>query len=378
MNLFRNGIGLLALITSMNFGGSSSGESIPEATNFWVLRFPSAFNSSTAAPAIARDGTIYAGTFQGKLLAITPQGGLKWTFDVNCEIKSSPAIADDGTIYFGSRNRRFYALTPDGKLKWMFPTGGWVDSSPAIAVDGTIYFGSADKQFYALNPDGSEKWKFPVRAIVDSSPAITADGTIYFGAHDKKLYALNANGTVRWTFSTGGPIVSSPAIGANGSIYFSSTDGNLYSLKSDGTERWQYHTGGVTESSPVLDEEGNIYLGVNQNVFQKVSHEGKFLKLWPAPLMIDQTVAVAEGRIYTSMPWRMFYALKPDDIKPVWQLKTQNNLSSSPVIGPDGTVYLVFVFDLYAVRPADGALPTTKSSWPMFRANAQHTGRVGH
>jgi hypothetical protein len=46
------------------------------------------------------------------------------------------------------------------------------------------------------------------------------------------------------------------------------------------------------------------------------------------------------------------------------------------VIGADGTVYLVFLFDLYAVRPPDGALPTNKSSWPMFRANAQHTGRV--
>jgi outer membrane protein assembly factor BamB len=376
MNLFRNSIGLFVLVTSMSFGVWSSGEPIPEVTNFWVLRFPGSFNSSTAAPAIGRDGTIYVGTFLGKMLAITPQGSLKWTFDINCEIKSSPAIAADGTIYFGSRNRKFYALTPDGKLKWMFPTGGWVDSSPAIAADGTIYFGSADKNFYAINPDGSEKWKFPVGAIVDSSPAIAADGTIYFGAHNKKFYALKADGQVHWAFSTGGPITSSPAIGTDGSIYFSSTDGNLYSLKPDGTERWHYHTDGITGSSPVLDEEGNVYLGVNQNVFQKISPEGKFLQLWSAPLMIDQTVAVAEGRIYTSMPWRMFYALQPDDLKPVWQLKTQNNLSSSPVIGPDGTIYLVFVCDLYAVRPPDGALPTTKSSWPMFRANAQHTGRV--
>jgi outer membrane protein assembly factor BamB len=77
------------------------------------------------------------------------------------EIKSSPAVADDGTIYFGSRDRKLYAVTPQGKQKWTFATGAWIDSSPAIGADGTVYFGSWDANFYALNPDGSEKWKFP-------------------------------------------------------------------------------------------------------------------------------------------------------------------------------------------------------------------------
>ena len=93
--------------------------------------------------------------------------------------------------------------------------------------------------------------------------------------------------------------------------------------------------------------------------------------------MIDQTVAVAAGRIYTSMPWRMLYALQPNDHKPIWQLRTDDNLTTSPAIAANGTVYAVCSEYLYAVRPLDGALPTTKSSWPVFRANARHTGRVG-
>jgi len=32
---------------------------------------------------------------------------------------------------------------------------------------------------------------------------------------------------------------------------------------------------------------------------------------------------------------------------------------------------------LYAVQPPDGILPAKNSSWPQFRANARHTGRVG-
>ena len=205
--------------------------------------------------------------------AVTPQGGVKWAFKINSEIKSSPAIADDGTIYFGARDRKFYAVTPQGKLKWTFTAGAWIDSSPAIAGDGTIYFGSWDANFYALNPDGSKKWVFATSNIVVSSPAIGKDGTIYFGSHDKKFYALKPDGKLLWSFTTGGPIISSPAINPDGIIYFTSTDGNLYALKPDGTERWRLHTGGVTESSPVLDESGNIYLIGERQRIRSVDRE---------------------------------------------------------------------------------------------------------
>ncbi len=148
------------------------------ATNFWSFELPD--NGSECSPAIAADGTIYLGTFQGWLVALTPEGKPKWKFKAGREIKSSPAVATDGTIYFGSRDWNFYALAPDGKLKWTFNTGAWVDSSPAIGADGTVYFGSWDKNFYALNPDGSLKWKFATSNIVSTSPAIALDGTILF------------------------------------------------------------------------------------------------------------------------------------------------------------------------------------------------------
>ncbi len=232
-------------------------------SNLWKLKLSG--QEGDSSPAIAADGTIYQATFDGKLLAVTPQGAVKWMFQAGREIKSSPAIADDGTIYFGARDRKLYAVTPAGKLKWTFPSGAWVDSSPAIAADGTVYFGSWDGNFYAVKADGSKKWVFAVSSIVDSSPAVAADGTIYFGAHDKKFYALKPDGTPRWAFTTGGQIISSPAIGADGTVYFTSTDGNFYALNTDGTEKWRYHVDGVgmTESSPVLDAGGNIYVSAN-------------------------------------------------------------------------------------------------------------------
>jgi outer membrane protein assembly factor BamB len=346
-------------------------------TNLWKVRLPGLF--ADASPAVAPDGTIYQATFDGTLFAVTPQGAVKWKFKAGREIKSSPAVADDGTIYFGSRDRKFYAVTPEGRLKWTFPTGAWVDSSPAIGADGTVYLGSWDNFFYALNPDGSKKWEFASRGIIDSSPAIAADGTIYFGSHDKKLYALKPDGTVRWTFLSGGEIISSPAIAADGTIYFTSTDGNLYALHPDGTERWRFSTGGVTEgvteSSPVLDETGNIYLAVGPCIVS-VGPDGKKRWNWCSSVSINAAPAVAaSGGIYCSAPWRRLFAFRQDRAE-LWHVDTELNLSASPVIGDNGNIYACDGKWLYAIVPPGNPAPPAKSSWPMFRADARHTGRV--
>ena len=379
MKFFRHPAVALMLWARIMGPGNVIGEAaVPEATNLWIfpLATDNIFNTSKSTPAIAPDGMIYQATFDGTLFAITPAGREQWRFKAGREIKSSPAIADDGTIYFGARDRNFYAVTPGGKLKWTFPTDAWVDSSPAIAMDGTVYFGSWDKKFYALNPDGSLKWKYAVGAIVDSSPAIAADGTIYFGAHDKFFYALHPGGTVRWKFLTGGEIVSSPAIGAEGVIYFTSVDGNLYALNPDGTERWRYHSGSTTESSPVLDEEGNLGIGHN-NCALVLSKDGK--KLWHsgAAVPLNISAIAIPGRFYYSLPWRTLQSVQAIDRR-LWKAELGANLSASPTMDDRSIIYACADQLLYAIQPPGERLTPAKSSWPMFRANARHTGRAGN
>ena len=77
-------------------------------------------------------------------------GTLKWKFETSAEIDSSPAIASDGTIYVGSYDGYLYAINPDGTLKWRYQTGFWISSSPVIASDGTVYIGSRNYYLYAI------------------------------------------------------------------------------------------------------------------------------------------------------------------------------------------------------------------------------------
>jgi outer membrane protein assembly factor BamB len=60
-----------------------------------------------------------------------------------------------------------------------------------------------------------------------------------------------------------------------------------------------------------------------------------------------------------------------------WSFRTGNYVSSSPAIGPDGTVYVGSDDgNLYALAGSSTGGPQPGSPWPMFGGNAQHTGRA--
>ena len=158
-----------------------------------------------ASPAIGEDGTIYIGTdpygaanhdpvpIDTSFWAVNPDGSRKWAFATNDGVETSPGIGPDGTIYFGSYDSTVYAVTDagtEGILKWSYKTGGAVDASPSIGADGTIYIGSRDSTLYAFNPDGSIRWTYKAGGGIESSVTIAGDGTIYFGCFDGKVYAL--------------------------------------------------------------------------------------------------------------------------------------------------------------------------------------------
>lgn len=158
-----------------------------------------------SSPAIGEDGTIYFGTDQygawGQipvpvnvgLWAVDSDGILKWNFETGSGVESSPALGSDGTIYFGSYDSCLYAVTDDGThgtLKWKFRTNGPIDCSPTVDADGIVYFGSRDSTVYALYPDGSIKWTFQGNGAFESSPTIDGNGYLYIGSFDGNLYAL--------------------------------------------------------------------------------------------------------------------------------------------------------------------------------------------
>jgi outer membrane protein assembly factor BamB len=363
---------LILVLAHLPSAGESWDNSI---TNEWVVHI-GAMSDST--PAIAPDGTIYFGTFDGRFWAISAAGRRKWSFSSRREIHSSPAIDNEGNVYFGSRDRSFYALSSQGTKKWEFQTGAWNDSSPAIGNDGTIYFGSWDKQFYAINPDGSKKWQFSTGGEIVSSPAVDREGRIAFGSHDHKFYILEANGTKACEFTTGGAILSSPAIDADGNFYFTSVDGNFYAVKPDGSLRWRLHTGGISESSPIIGPGGVIYVGVDKEVWaisltgEKKSEQEVTSDQYQMPIEGSQ-LALADGSLCVISGYGLL--VNRNHLGPYrWSFHAPGYGSASPVVGATGTVYIAgMVKEFYALR---ASVRLARTPWPKFRGDPRNTGNA--
>jgi len=342
-------------------------------------------SSSRSAATIAANGRYYIGSPLGALVASTlPDGTPGWQFKTGGPIQSSPVIGPDGTIYVGSDDNRLYAITDSnasGVLKWSFATGGPVESSPAIGANGTIYVGSDDDSLYAVNPDGTEKWAFGTGGAVRSSPAIGSDGTIYFGSEDGKVYAVTDNGSsasAKWTLTTGASVRASPSIGADGTVYVGSHDHKFYAINpGDGSVKWFFQTNSIIESSAAIGADGTVYIGsFDQAVYAINPLDGS--KKWVCFVggAVGSSPAIAaDGTIYVGSiddvslyaigtpPWPTFHhdgsrtGLSPfntsaNNGQEQWRFATGSTIDSSPAIGGDGTVYFQSMDgNLYALNP---------------------------
>lgn len=193
----------------------------------------------------------------------------------------------------------------------------------------------------------------------------------------------NVDPRTLWIFETDpGTDFGSPALSQDeGTVYFGTSyqaslteDHGIYALDTSiGTLDWKYHTGeSIIRSVPVVDDQGAIYFVVdNRPSFAttvldeliKVDSMGSFLwsfDLNPS-LAVDtqkgsSSPAIGpDGTIYAAGD--ALYALSPDGTLK-WSAGSSSEVfRSSPVVAPSGTVYLGFHdFDLTAFDPADGGI----------------------
>ena len=240
------------------------------------------FTYTYTSPILGPDNTIYATYMNGYIYALDLSGNLKWSYDAESTITTNPSIGPEGNIYFAILDRVYdsqydsfdngsslVALNNDGSLLWKRFFFGPIYTSPSIDSSGNIYFGTTDgtydisgntndkfpmynSSFISLSPlQGDERWRIitsdfnnsinSINGSIYSSPAIYND-KIFFGSDNGSFYALNlSDGTEVWKISLGCKIRSSPAIDNSGVIFFLASDGFFYALNNNGTLYWDYY-----------------------------------------------------------------------------------------------------------------------------------------
>jgi outer membrane protein assembly factor BamB len=146
---------------------------------------------------------------------------------------ATPTVGPDGTIFIGSNNSNLYAITADGKLKWMFEAEreiGGIWSSVALSADGqTLYFGANKGGLYAVRAeDGSKVWQYPIVGSVFNSLTLDQNGVLYTGSTAGHLIAVDSRtGQKVWDYTNPNavPVWTTPALRSDGSVVIGDTHG---------------------------------------------------------------------------------------------------------------------------------------------------------
>jgi outer membrane protein assembly factor BamB len=139
-----------------------------------------------SSPVIGPDGTIYVGNLEGQLIAVNPDGTIKFQFEAGVPILGAPAVADNGNIYFLNTQPFPDATFPDNKLRsaigLVSPTGGQLQIRN-IPDQG---FTTGSPKLFTIN--GAPFVALHVRTRFDGSPPARQSAVLVY---DEQLTLLD-------------------------------------------------------------------------------------------------------------------------------------------------------------------------------------------
>lgn len=393
------------------------------------------------SPALAADGSIYVITDRAPdvLRRLNSDGTVKWSYGlpVGDRFVSMTVLADDGTAYHvvqtvATDTCYLWAFDANGLPKWQFPIGACFGNqpdatvSPAVAADGSIVVTSRDLRLnaidtlYAIRPDGKQKWKWNADIgdhWYDVSPIIGLDGTIYVTARrltqtspegiSPRLIAIGPDGVKKWQFDLyggGQPSDVAAGFGYHGNVYVTMNvqapyQHEVYAIDANtGLETWYkqlpgYNVGGVRL---VVGLDGTVYLWKAAGQLMAldpldgdVKWQEAFTKGLTAYEGQGSPAIGADGTLYVQgwIPGDEFkvWAVNPNASRK-WEYKVNweslVRTGASPVIAPDGTLYIIEdpyetandQRGLVAIKTLSGGL--APSAWPMWGHDPEHSNRL--
>jgi outer membrane protein assembly factor BamB len=298
-----------------------------------------------------RDGIIYVGTRDGRVVAINSSTqSQQWDYTVNSPMYATP-IVDGDLVYVATYSGRVLALSTLARSQNLtFPQqryGEWewdcpIDNarSNAIVADltisgGALYVASSNGRVYSLDKaTGDENWKredIPVLAEKLWTSAVIQGDTLYISTLDGHIYALSVETgqLLDWSFESQAGFASSPVIYQD-TIFLGSFDRHLYAVEiGSNVSMWRF---------PQEKPAGNWF--------------------WAAP-------AVNEGIVYAGCLDGKLYAINATTGKEIWSYTTENQeggpspIVSSPVLMGNFLIVAnesgnVYAFDLNAEIKGQG------------------------
>ncbi|MGV8118872.1 MAG: PQQ-binding-like beta-propeller repeat protein [Candidatus Xenobiia bacterium LiM19] len=191
-------------------------------------------------------------------------------------------------------------------------------------------------------------WSFRMKDESNGSPVVAPDGTVYAALEDGTVTAVK-NGTELWSCKTPKSITTSPALAPDGTLYVGSEDGKVYALKNGKKIKEFALKDGWIYSDPVVAPDGTVYVGSDTGKLYAIRNGSmQCIRKTETEKVRCSVNTAPDGTAYASAFDRL-YVMKDGKVKE--EIRFNDSITTSPVSGPDGTLYIgSFSGNLYAIR----------------------------
>lgn len=327
----------------------------------WLIQFD--FHpdegSLSASSVMDRYGRLFVGTRQGVTALDSETRSVLWVRNGGSRVNRTPTVAGD-RVFWGENSPSAVFHCSDaatGEDVWTVQGTDAMSVSPVVNQDVEMaYFSDIGQAFLARRiSDGQGGWTTPLEAA--RSPSLNADGVLITGTRD---------GLARIDFDTGGLLWLFPTVELTGGlnpmvgnrVYVGTDSRELFAInKQNGSVIWEVALEG-SAGAEALGHDGTIYSGhsAGREGLSARTPDGDFL--WHLDLEGHITFApVIDGEetiyatAWASSPREGWVHAFRADSSEVWTLEMPNHCSASPMLAPDGTLYVVCRDkNLYAFR----------------------------
>ena len=181
-------------------------------------------------------------------------------------------------------------------------------------------------------------------------------------------------------------VESGPVIDKNYIIYFGDFSNEFFAINFNGTLKWQItlnQFGGVHGSTAAIDSNGTLYVGSWDDHLHAIYPNGTKKWMYDTDADISSSPAIGDdGTIYFGTLWSLgdggkLYAIHENGTEK-WNFQTGDSIRSDPAIGDDGTIYFGSADTyLYAVNP-NGTLKWRfkTNDWVMGSPSIAYDGTI--
>lgn len=295
--------------------------------------------------AAVRDGIIYVGSRDGKVVAINSSTrSQQWDYTITpaTSIYTTP-IVDGDLVYVGTYNGIVLALNTSARVEDLpFPQaryGEWewycpIENAKSNAIvadlamsEDALYVASSNGRVYSLDKgSGDENWK------------------------REDIPVLTENAEKLW---------DSPVIQGN-TLYVSTFDGHIYTLSAETGQLldWSFEAEAGFASAPVIYED-IIYVGSFDRYLYAVRIGGdvplwKFPQEKPAGNWFWASPIINEGIVYAGCLDGKLYAIEAKTGEELWEFDAESPIVSSPVLIDNLLIVGAESGNVYVINPETG------------------------